>query len=48
MDSIILATGYLYSFPFLSEGSGIHVHEGKCVFSLYSNTSMCWHGTHEV
>lgn len=37
-DSIILATGYLYSFPFLSEESGLQVLEGKRVFPLYKHT----------
>ena len=38
VDSIILATGYLYSFPFLSEESGIKTLEGKRVFPLYKHT----------
>ena len=38
VDSIILATGYLYSFPFLSEDSGIQVPEGQRVFPLYKHT----------
>lgn len=39
IDSIILATGYLYSFPFLSEKSGLQVlNDGKRVFPLYKQT----------
>lgn len=39
IDSIILATGYLYSFPFLSEKSGLQVlNDGKRVFPLYKHT----------
>ena len=39
IDSIILATGYQYSFPFLSEKSGLQVlNDGKRVFPLYKHT----------
>ena len=38
VDSIILATGYLYSYPFLTEESGIKVENGKRVTPLYKHT----------
>ena len=38
VDSIILATGYLYSYPFLTEDSGIKVENGKRVTPLYKHT----------
>ncbi len=38
VDRVVLATGYLYSFPFLSEESGIKVVEGKRVTHLYKHT----------
>ncbi len=38
VDCVVLATGYLYSFPFLSEESGIKVVEGKRVTHLYKHT----------
>jgi hypothetical protein len=37
IDSIVLATGYDYSFPFLSEESGIKVKGGKRVTPLYKH-----------
>ncbi len=38
VDCVILATGYLYSYPFLNEESGIKVVEGKRVTYLYKHT----------
>lgn len=38
VDSIILATGYVYSFPFLSEDSGVKVEGGKRVTPLFKHT----------
>ena len=38
VDSIILATGYVYSFPFLSEDAGIEVRGGTRVVPLYKQT----------
>lgn len=38
IDSIILATGYNYSFPFLSEEAGIKIESGKRVTPLYKHT----------
>ena len=38
VDSIILATGYMYSYPFLTEDSGIKVENGKRVTPLYKHT----------
>ncbi len=38
VDCVVLATGYLYSYPFLSEESGIKVVEGKRVADLYKHT----------
>lgn len=38
VDSIILATGYMYSFPFLSEEAGVKVKSGKRVTPLYKHT----------
>lgn len=38
IDSIILATGYLYSFPFLNKDSGLEVLDRKRVFPLYKHT----------
>ena len=38
VDCVVLATGYLYSYPFLSEESGIKVVEGKRVTHLYKHT----------
>ena len=37
VDSIIIATGYQYSFPFLTEKSGIRVDGGKRVVPLYKH-----------
>lgn len=37
VDSIILATGYLYSFPFLTEEAGVNVLNGKRVTPLYKH-----------
>ena len=42
-DSIILATGYLYSFPFLDDKSGLQVLAGKRVFPLYKHTVSAIH-----
>lgn len=38
VDSIILATGYIYSFPFLTKSSGVEVKDGKRVYPLYKHT----------
>lgn len=49
IDSIILATGYLYSFPFLSEKSGLQVlNDGKRVFPLYKQTFNARHPSSAV
>lgn len=37
-SSIILATGYLYSFPFLTEDVGVSIQDGKRVYPLYKHT----------
>jgi hypothetical protein len=37
VDGIVLATGYDYSFPFLSEESGVKVKGGKRVTPLYKH-----------
>ena len=38
VNSIILATGYVYSFPFLSEEAGMKVEQGVRVVPLYKHT----------
>ena len=38
VDSIILATGYVYSFPFLDEDAGVKVIDGVRVAPLYKHT----------
>ena len=38
VDCVVLATGYLYSFPFLTEESGIKTEQGKRVTYLYKHT----------
>ena len=38
VDSIILATGYVYSFPFLPEETGIKVENGSRIANLYKHT----------
>lgn len=38
VDSIVLATGYNYSFPFLSDEAGIKIIGGKRVTPLYKHT----------
>ena len=38
VDSIILATGYIYSFPFLTEDCEIKIKKGKRVTPLYQHT----------
>ena len=43
VDSIILATGYFFSFPFLTECSGIKVECGKRIKPLYKYTFNCSH-----
>ena len=49
IDSIILATGYQYSFPFLSEKSGLQVlNNGKRVFPLYKQTFNARHPSSAV
>lgn len=47
-DCIILATGYLYSFPFLNEESGLEVLDGKRVFPLYKHTINARHPSSAV
>ena len=37
VDSIVLATGYKYSFPFLSKEAGVAVKDGKRVTPLYKH-----------
>lgn len=43
VESIILATGYIYSFPFLSDEAGIKVEIGKRVTPLYKHTINAMH-----
>ena len=38
VDSIILATGYVYSLPFLTEDAGLKIQEGRRVVPLYKHT----------
>ena len=38
VDCIVLATGYLYSYPFLTEDSGIKTEQGRRVTYLYKHT----------
>lgn len=38
VDSLILATGYNYSFPFLPKETGIRIQDGKRVTPLYYHT----------
>ena len=38
VDCIVLATGYVYSYPFLTEDSGIKIEQGKRVTYLYKHT----------
>ena len=38
IDSIIIATGYQYSLPFLTDDSGIRIEGGKRVVPLYNHT----------
>ena len=38
VDCVVLATGYLYSYPFLTEESGIKIEQGKRVTYLYKHT----------
>lgn len=43
VDSIILATGYVYSFPFLPEESGVRIEDGNRIANLYKHTFNCIH-----
>ena len=43
VDSIILTTGYIYSFPFFTECSGIKVVGGRRIKPLYKQTFNCTH-----
>ena len=43
VDSIILTTGYIFSFPFLTECSGIKVEGGRRIKHLYKQTFNCTH-----